>query len=108
LSERAEAGGSTGQVILVVALIASIAGCAFYLIAIAPGMLADTAFSAMLPGGLVHKVRRMDEFDWEGSVLKLTWKPFAAVTVFALVAGVFAQHVAPGARTLSEILMLYR
>ncbi len=94
--------------ILVVALIATIAGSAVYLILIAPGMLADTAFGAMLAGGLVHKVRRMDEFDWEGSVLKFTWKPFAAVAVFALVAGLFAQHLAPGARTLSEILMLYR
>lgn len=94
--------------ILVVALIATIAGSAVYLIMIAPGMLADAAFSAMLAGGLIHKVRRMDEFDWEGSVLKSTWKTFAAVAVFALAAGLFAQHIAPGARTLSEILMLYR
>ncbi len=94
--------------ILVVALIATVAGSAFYLIAIAPGMLADTAFSAMLAGGLVHKVRRMDEFDWEGSVLKFTWKPFAAVAAFAVVAGLWAAHIAPGARTLGEILMQYR
>ena len=94
--------------ILVVALVATIAGGAIYLIAMAPHMLADAAFSAMLAGGLIHKVRRMDEFDWEGSVLKATWKPFAAVAAFAVVAGLWAAHVAPGARTLSEILMQYR
>jgi hypothetical protein len=92
----------------VLALIAAALGGVIYLLVGAPAMLADTAFSALLAGGLVKHVRRMDEFDWEGSVFKSTWKPFAGVVAIAVATGIVAHYVMPGARTLGEVLMLYR
>jgi len=79
-----------------------------YLVVGAPAMLADTAFSALLAGGLVKHVRRMNELDWEGSVIRSTWKPFLGVAAMAILAGIVAHYVVPGARTLGEVLMLYK
>ena len=93
---------------LALAAVAVMLGGMVYLVVGAPAMLADTAFSAMLAGGLVRHVRRMDESDWEGSVFRSTWKPFLGVMVMAIVTGEVAHYVVPGARTLGEVLMLYR
>jgi len=95
-----------GAVLLL--LLVAIGGGVVMLIAAAPHTLADAAFSTLLAGGLVKSVRRMDESDWEGSVLRATWKPLAAVAAVTLVAGVVAQALMPGTRTLAEILMLSR
>jgi hypothetical protein len=94
--------------ILALAAVAVMMGGMLYLVIGAPAMLADAAFSAMLAGGLVKHVRRMDEFDWEGSVFRSTWKPFLGVVIMAIVTGEVAHYVVPGARTLGEVLMLYR
>jgi hypothetical protein len=91
---------------LVLALLATIAGGVVFLVVAAPAMLVDTAFSALLAGGLVKHVRRMDEPDWEGSVVRSTWKPFAGVAVLALITGIVAHYAAPGARTLGEVMLL--
>jgi len=104
-------GDGCGLVVLGILALAAVAvmlGGVVYLVVGAPAMLADTAFSAMLAGGLVKHVRRMDEFDWEGSVLRSTWKPFLGVVVMAIATGEVAHYVVPGARTLGEVLMLYR
>lgn len=94
--------------LMVIALLAGLAGSAIYIITMAPQMLGDAAFSALLAGGLIRSMRKMDEYDWKGSVLKSTWKPAAGIAAFAWVTGLVAGHVAPGARTLGELLMLYR
>lgn len=94
--------------IVVLALIGVIAGGAVYMFILAPALLVDAAFNALLAGGLVKSVRRMDEPDWEGSVLRSTWKPFALVAVIAVVAAVIVAQLMPGARTLGEVLMLLR
>jgi hypothetical protein len=94
--------------IVVLALVTAVTGAAVYLFVLAPVLLVDAAFSALLAGGLVKSVRRMDEPDWEGSVLRSTWKPFAVVAMMATVAAVVIHVMVPGARTLGEILMLLR
>ena len=94
--------------VVLLALLAAIGGGVAFLIIAAPHLLADAAFSALLAGGLVTSVRRMDEPDWGGSVLHATWKPLAVVVLLTVIAGVVAQNVAPGARTLGEVLMLLR
>lgn len=91
---------------LVLALVFAIAGGVVFLVVGAPAMLVDTAFSALLAGGLVKHVRRMDESDWEGSVIRATWKAFAGVAALALITGIVAHYAAPGARTLGEVMML--
>lgn len=94
--------------LLLLALLAAIGGGVVFLIVAAPHMLADAAFSALLAAGLVKSVRRMDEPDWEGSVLHATWKPLLLVAAVTLAAGIVATVAFPGARTLGEILMLVR
>ncbi|HYT98442.1 MAG TPA: hypothetical protein VEO36_14060 [Casimicrobiaceae bacterium] len=94
--------------IALLALLAVIGGGVVFLIVSAPHMLADAAFSALLAGGLAKSIRRIDEGDWEGSVLRSTWKPLAIVALVTVVAGIVAQMAAPGARTLGEVLMLVR
>ena len=41
-------------------------------------------------------------------MLRSTWKPFLGVVVMAIATGEVAHYVVPGARTLGEVLMLYR
>jgi len=94
--------------IVLLALLAGIGGGVVFLIVSAPHLLADAAFSALLAGGLVKSIRRIDEGDWEGSVLRSTWKPLAIVALVTVVAGIVAHVAAPGARTLGEVLMLVR
>jgi hypothetical protein len=94
--------------LVILALVAVVTGAAVYLFMLAPILLVDAAFNALLAGGLVKSVRRMDEPDWEGSVLHATWKPFAVVAVIAVVAGIAVGMVAPGARTLGEVLLMVR
>jgi hypothetical protein len=104
-------GDGCGLVIVGLLALAAIAAALFsviYLLIGAPVMLADTAFSALLAGGLVRHVRRMDEWDWEGNVIRSTWKPFLGVVALAVVTGIVAHFVVPGARTLGEVWMLYR
>jgi hypothetical protein len=104
-------GDGCGLLVLGIVVLAAVAvtmGGVVYLVVGAPAILVDTAFSALLAGGLVKHVRRMDEFDWEGSVIRSTWKPFLGVVTMAIVAGTVAHYVMPGARTLGEVLMLYR
>lgn len=93
--------------IVLAAVLSALAGSAIYLVVMAPEMLGDAAFSAMLAGGLLRSVRRMDEFGWKGSVIKSTWKPAVGIAAFAWLAGLVATHFVPGARTLAEVLMLY-
>jgi hypothetical protein len=94
--------------IVALALVAAVTGGVIFLVAGAPITLVDAAWSGLLAGGLVKSVRRMDEPDWESTVLRSTWKPFAAIAVVVVAAGMAIAHVAPGARTLGEVLMLVR
>ncbi|MEO8302646.1 MAG: hypothetical protein ABI724_00865 [Betaproteobacteria bacterium] len=108
-----DASDDGGIVLVVVGFVALVvlavaAGGVAYLVLAAPGMLVDAAFGGLLAGGLVKSVRRMGEPDWEGSVLRSTWKPFTAISIVVLGASAALQWVAPGARTLGEVLMLVR
>ena len=108
-----DVGDDGGVVLVVVGIVALMVlavatGGVVYLVSAAPGMLVDAAFGGMLAGGLVKSVRRMGEPDWEGSVLRSTWKPFAAIAIVVLGAAIAFQWVAPGARTLGDVLMRVR
>ncbi len=100
-------GGDDGEFIVLLlvtlAVTAALVGGAAYLLVAAPHLLPDVAFGAAITHGFgrgVHQASR--DPGWTGSVLAATWKPFAAVTVTIVIAGLVFEHYFPGARTLGE------
>jgi hypothetical protein len=84
-------------------LVFAILGGGAYLIYMAPEILAEAAFQAVLAAGLVKASRRIDEPGWMGSVLRSTWIPFAIVLTMTVALGWAAQHYYPEATKLADI-----
>jgi hypothetical protein len=95
-------------VIAAIAIIAGLFGGLIYLIYMAPKILGDAAFAALLSGGLVRSTHRIRAGGWAGSAVHDTWRPFVAVLVLALVFALVAQHVYPDALTFSDVLSRLR
>ncbi|SRR6266511_794425 len=100
-------GGDDGEFIVLLlvtlAVTAALVGGAAYLLVAAPHLLPDVAFGAAITHGFGRGVRQASrDPGWTGSVLAATWKPFAAVTVTIVIAGLVFEHSFPGARTLGE------
>lgn len=60
-------------------ILAAVFGVGLYLVVQAPIILSDVAFEFMLAAGLVRPMKRLDDPDWMGTVLRTTWIPFALV-----------------------------
>ena len=88
--------------LIVLALVASLFGTALYFVWIAPELLVDAAFGALLASGALKGLRRIDEPDWDGHVWRATWKPLATVVVVAIVAALALGHWFPKARSLGD------
>ena len=88
--------------VIVLAVVAALAGSAIHIVWIAPDLFADAAFGALLASGALPGLRRIDEPDWDGHVLRATWKPLLAVVVVAVAAAIALGHWFPEARTLGE------
>ena len=72
--------------LIVLALVAALLGGAVHLIWIAPDMLSDAAFSAMLSAGVLPGLHRANEPDWEGRVFRATLPVLAIVMAVVLAA----------------------
>lgn len=97
--------GDGGWVLIaLIALLAAVFGTAIYLVYIAPTILGDAAFAAVLSGGLIRSTRRIGAGGWVGSVVRDTWWSFATVFVFALAFAITAQHYYPDALTLRDVV----
>jgi hypothetical protein len=97
--------GDDGWVIVaLVALAAAVLGVGIYLVYMAPTILSDATFAALLSGGLVRSTRRIGAGGWVGSVIRDTWIPFAVVFAFTLIFAATAHHFHPEARTAHELL----
>ena len=88
--------------LIALALLAALVGGAIHLVWIAPEMLTDAAFAALLSTGAIPGMRRMSEPDWSGAVLRRTWPVLAVVMAVALAAAWAFMHWFPGLRTLGE------
>jgi hypothetical protein len=88
--------------IIVLAVVAALAGSAIHIIWIAPDLFADAAFGALLASGALPGLRRIDEPDWDGHVFRATWKPLLVVVVVAAAAAIALGHWFPEARTLGD------
>lgn len=88
--------------VIALALVAALVGGAVHLVWIAPEMLTDAAFGAMLASGAVPGMRRLREPDWSGHVLVATLPVLAAVMAVAWAGAWAFTHWFPGLRTLGE------
>lgn len=94
--------------LITLAIAAALIGGAAYLLVAAPHLLTDVAFGAALTHGFGHGVRKASaDPGWTGSVFAATWKPFVAVTVTIVIAGLAFEHYFPGAHTLGEAWQRY-
>ncbi|QJR16037.1 hypothetical protein [Usitatibacter palustris] len=99
------AGGGDGDfalLLLAIALILAILAASGYLIFMAPDILTEAAFGALLAGTLAKRSRREDAGGWVSGVVKKTWWPFALVLLVAMIlAGYCAAHY-PQAKTIRQ------
>ncbi len=58
--------------LIVLAIVAALVGGAVHLVWIAPDLLSDAAFGAMLSAGVVPGLHRANEPDWNGHVFRAT------------------------------------
>ncbi len=93
-----------GVVILVVLLVLAIAVAAIYVIWAAPTILSEAAFQGALAAALTRRAKKIGGGSWEGSVIRATAVPFAAVLIFAVALGWYAQKHCPTAMRLREAI----
>ena len=75
-----------------------------YVVYIAPVLLAEVALDAALVSTVYRRLRREDARWWATSVLKRTWLPATALTMFMGVAGFAMQQIAPDARSIGGVI----
>lgn len=85
-------------------LLALVFGAGMYLVYEAPMILSEAAFEFILASSLIKGMKKMDNPDWMGSVLRTTIIPFGFVLVIAIIAASVAQSAHPGATKMSEVL----
>jgi hypothetical protein len=88
--------------LVVLALVAALVGGAIHLVWIAPDLLSDAAFAAMLSAGVVPGLKRAREPDWNGRVFRATLPVLAIVMAVVLAAAWAFTRYFPGLRTLGE------
>ena len=88
--------------LIVLAIVAALVGGAVHLVWIAPDLLSDAAFGAMLSAGVVPGLHRANEPDWNGHVFRATLPVIAGVMAVVLLAAWALTHYFPGAQTLGE------
>ena len=95
-----------GLVLLLLALVlvAAIFATSGYLIWVAPDVLTEAAFGAMLTGTLVRTTRKQTAAGWIGGVVRKTLWPFLVVMVVAMVFAGWSAHHYPEAGTFREAL----
>ena len=92
--------------ILLGLLLAAVLGAGVYLVYNAPAILSEVAFDSFLAITLTGKTKSMQDDDWIGSVLKGTWKQFAAIFAFTTLTGVAIHVFYPGVTKLSELFKI--
>lgn len=94
--------------LVVLALVLALVGGAALFVWMAPELLVDAGFAAMLAGGALPGLRRAEASDWHASLARATWKPLAGVAVVATGCALALMHWFPGARTLAEAFGMLR
>lgn len=87
----------------VLAILAGFFSLGAYLVAEAPMVLVEAAFEALLAGGLLRVAKRVDEADWLGAVVRVTWPPLAMALLLSILFSMAAMHYRPDARTIAQV-----
>ena len=85
-------------------LLALIFGAGAYLIYEAPAILSEAAFEIALAASLIKRLKKMENPDWMGSVLRTTIGPFLFIFCITSVVAFIAKSAYPKATKLSEVL----
>lgn len=101
-----DVGDGEGCLILVLLGVLILAMCLAggYLIYMAPEILGEAAFDAILASSLVHVVNRIEREGWVVGVVRSTLVPFLVVFGFTMALAYGIEHTCPVARTLREAL----
>jgi hypothetical protein len=92
--------------VLLALLLVAVFGAGVYLVYQAPAILSEVAFDSVLAVSLVRKSKKMQDPDWIGSVFKATWMQFAAILLFAVIAGTAIHLIFPDVTKISELYRL--
>jgi hypothetical protein len=94
----------TIAVIVLAVLVATILFSAIYVLFNAPAILSEAAFQGFLAASLIRRTRAMSDHLWVGSILRMTWIPFAVTIGVAFLAGLVLHSHFPEAARLADIL----
>ncbi len=75
----------------------------FYVMNVAPVLLAEVALDAALIGSVYRRLRKQDARYWLSSAVRHTWKPAVLVAICMSAAGAVAQAAVPAARTIGDV-----
>lgn len=90
--------------LVVVAAVGAVAlGAVFYVLYLAPLLLAEVLVDGVLLVGLYKRLKRPQPQYWVFGAIKRTWVPAAVVAVTFFVAGMVFQDLAPGARSIGGV-----
>ncbi|MGH9928806.1 MAG: hypothetical protein ACREA9_06200, partial [Pyrinomonadaceae bacterium] len=91
--------------LLVIAMIALVGGliASFYVIYIAPALLAEILVDGALVAGLYRRVKHIEAGNWLQTALRRTLLPAILAAVFFTVAGVALQKAVPTAKSIGDV-----
>ncbi len=99
--------GDAGKVLIVLGiLLAVIFGAGIYLIYMAPVILSEAAFNLILAAGLKPGLKKINQPDWEGGVLRVTAPAFLLVMTVSLLAAYVCHRSYPQATKIGEVLRI--
>jgi hypothetical protein len=99
-------GDAIVLLILAAALVLVVVATSGYLIWIAPDVLSEAAFGAILAGTLARPTRKQTASGWVAGVVRKTWWPFAVVFAMATGFAWFAHAHFPQAQTFKQAIAL--
>jgi hypothetical protein len=99
-----EGGCAIVVVLLVAALVLTIALAGAYLVWAAPGILAEAGFEAFLASALIPGARKSEAQGWLHGTVRATIVPFVVMFVAAVGFGAAAKEYCPDARRMADVV----
>ena len=91
-------------VVLALFVLFSGAVLAFYVIYIAPALLAEIFVDGVLVAGLYRRLRGYDTQHWLIAAVKRTWLAVSGMAALLAIAGLLTQRFVPEARSITDLI----